>query len=71
VGSNCLKQGIAAIKAGEMYSTGIQVPSRTGEKAAELIADHFNGKKLKKHEILPVETVTKANVEKWEGPCSY
>jgi len=71
VGSNCLKQGIAAIKAGEMYSTGIQVPSRTGEKAAELIADHFNGKKLKKHEILPVETVTKANLEKWETPCTY
>jgi ABC-type sugar transport system substrate-binding protein len=71
VGSNCLKQGIAGIKAGEQYSTGIQVPSRTGTKAAELIADHFNGKKLNKAEILPVETVTKANIDKWEALCTY
>lgn len=71
VGSNCLKQGIAGIKAGEQYSTGTQVPTRTGNRAAELIADHFNGKTLAKKEILPVETVTKANVEKWEAACTY
>jgi ABC-type sugar transport system substrate-binding protein len=71
VGSNCLKQGIAGIKAGEQYSTGTQVPTRTGLKAAELVADHFNGKKLPKHEILPVETITKANVAKWEDACTF
>jgi len=71
VGSNCLKQGIAGIKAGEQYSTGTQIPTRTGNRAAELIADHFNGKTLNKKEILPVETVTKANVEKWEAACTY
>src|SRR5215813_6923178 len=71
VGSNCLKQGIAGIKAGEQYSTGTQVPTRTGLKAAEMIADHFNGKTLPKNEILPVETITKANVDKWEEACSY
>jgi ribose transport system substrate-binding protein len=71
VGSNCLKQGIAAIKAGEQYSTGIQIPSRTGSRAVELIVDHFTGKQLPKHEFLPVETVTKANVDKWEAPCTY
>lgn len=71
VGSNCLKQGIAAIKAGEQYSTGIQIPSRTGSRAVELIVDHFNGKQVPKHEFLPVETVTKANVDKWEAPCTY
>ena len=71
VGSNCLKQGIAGIKAGEQYSTGTQVPTRTGLKAAEMIADHFNGKTLPKKEILPVETITKANVDKWEEACSY
>jgi ribose transport system substrate-binding protein len=71
VGSNCLKQGIAGIKAGEQYSTGTQVPARTGLKAAEMIADHFNGKTLPKNEILPVETITKTNVDKWEGACSY
>jgi ABC-type sugar transport system substrate-binding protein len=71
VGSNCLKQGIAGIKAGEQYSTGTQIPTRTGNRAAELINDHFNGKTLKKNEILPVETVTKANVAKWEEACTY
>jgi ABC-type sugar transport system substrate-binding protein len=71
VGSNCLKQGIAGIKAGEQYSTGTQIPTRTGNRAAELIADHFNGKTLKKNEILPVETVTKANLAKWEEACTY
>ncbi|HEY1364723.1 MAG TPA: sugar ABC transporter substrate-binding protein [Xanthobacteraceae bacterium] len=71
VGSNCLKQGIAAIKAGEQYSTGTQVPTRTGLKAADMIADYFNGKSLPKKEILPVETVTRANVDKWEEACSY
>jgi ABC-type sugar transport system substrate-binding protein len=71
VGSNCLKQGIAGIRAGEQYSTGVQVPARTGTKAAEMIADHFNGKALPKNEILPVETITKANIAKWEEACSY
>lgn len=71
VGSNCLKQGIAAIRAGEQYSTGVQVPGRTGIKAAEMIADHFNGKSLPKQEILPIETITKANVDKWDEACSY
>ena len=28
-------------------------------------------KTLPKNEILPVETITKANVEKWEEACSY
>jgi ribose transport system substrate-binding protein len=71
VGSNCLKQGIAGIKAGDQYSTATQIPTRTGNRAAELINDHFNGKTLKKKEILPVETVTKANVDKWEEACTY
>jgi ribose transport system substrate-binding protein len=71
VGSNCLKQGIAGIKSGDQYSTGVQVPARTGIKAAEMIADHFNGKALPKKVILPVETITKANLAKWEEPCSY
>jgi ribose transport system substrate-binding protein len=71
VGSNCLKQGIAGIKAGDQYSTATQIPTRTGNRAAELINDHFNGKTLQKKEILPVETVTKANVGKWEDACTY
>jgi ribose transport system substrate-binding protein len=71
VGSNCLKQGITGIKAGEQYSTGTQIPTRTGLKAAEMIADYFDCKMLPKNEILPVETITKANVAQWEEACSY
>lgn len=71
VGSNCLKQGIMGIKAGDQYSTGTQIPTRTGNRAAELVADHFNGKKLNKVEILPVETITKANVDQWEAVCTF
>ena len=69
VGSNCLPQGIAMIKAGKQYSTGTQLPTRTGNRSAEMVADYFNGKTLPKHEILPVELVTRANVEKWRKPA--
>jgi ABC-type sugar transport system substrate-binding protein len=71
VGSNCVRQGIEMIKAGKQYSTGVQVPARTGERSAELAADYFNGKSVPKEVILPIELVTKANVEKWEKPCSF
>ena len=71
VGSNCLRQGIEMIKAGKQYSTSIQIPSRTGERAAELAADHFNGNAIPKEVLLPVELITKTNLEKWEKPCSY
>ena len=71
IGSNCMRMGIANIKAGKQYSTGTQVPTRTGIRAAELIADYFSGKQLPKFEYLPVEMITKANVEKWESPCTF
>ncbi len=71
VGSNCLKQGIEMIKAGKMYSTGIQIPTRTGARAAELAVEFFEGKTLPKQNLLPVELVTKDNLAKWEQPCSY
>lgn len=71
VGSNCLKLGIAMIKAGKMYATASQIPTRSGKRAAELIADYFNGKSLPKFEYLPVEAITKENLDKWEGPCTF
>ena len=71
VGSNCLKSGIAMIKAGKQYSTGTQIPTRTGVRSAEIIADYFNGKKLPKNIILPVETISRDNVSKWEAACTF
>lgn len=71
LGSNCLKTGIAMIKAGKQYSTGTQIPTRTGVRSAEIIADHFNGKQLPKTIILPVETISRDNVAKWEAACTF
>jgi ABC-type sugar transport system substrate-binding protein len=71
LGGNCLRDGIAMIKAGKEYSTGLQVPERTGIGTADLIEAYFAGKPVPKMNYLPVETITKANLAKWEGPCSY
>lgn len=71
VGSNCIKPTASLIRAGKLYSSGSQVPTRTGVLSAELIADHFNGKPTPKHVFQPIEAITKDNVDKWEKPCSF
>jgi ribose transport system substrate-binding protein len=71
LGSNCLKTGVAMIKAGKQYSTGTQIPTRTGVRSAEAIADYFNGKQLPKNIILPVETIDRGNIAKWEAACTF
>lgn len=71
VGSNCLKPTVGLIKAGKLYSSGTQLPIRTGRHAAELIAAHFNGKKLDKTIIQPVEAITRDNIDKWATACTF
>ena len=71
LGSNCLKSGIAMIKAGKQYSTGTQVPTRTGVRTAEVTADYFNDQRLPKYIFLPVETISRDNVSKWEAACTF
>ena len=71
VGGNCLKEGIDAIKAGQMYATLTQIPTDVGHLAADAVNDYFAGKKLPKNDLLPVEMITKANVDKWQAPCTY
>lgn len=71
VSSNCMKPGIDYIKAGKQYSTATQMPTRTGTAAANLVADYFNGKQLKKHNILSMELITRDNVAKFEKPCTF
>jgi len=71
VGSNCLKPTVGLIKSGKLYSSATQLPVRTGRHAAELIADHFNGKKLDKTIIQPVEAITKDNIDKWADACTF
>ena len=40
-------------------------------RSAEVIADYFNGKQLAKNIILPVETISRENLEKWEAACTF
>jgi ABC-type sugar transport system substrate-binding protein len=71
VGGNCLKEGLDAIKAGKMQGTITQIPTELGVRAADVVDEYFGGRKLPKEELLPITTVTKANVAQWEGPCTY
>jgi ribose transport system substrate-binding protein len=71
VGGNCLKEGIDAIKAGQMFATVSQIPSDVGKLAADAVNDYFAGKTLPKNDLLPVEMITKANVAQWQAPCTY
>jgi ribose transport system substrate-binding protein len=71
VGGNCLKEGMESIKAGKMHSTISQIPTDLGVRAADVINDHFAGTKLPKNVLLPLSTVTKANVAEWEQRCAY
>jgi ABC-type sugar transport system substrate-binding protein len=71
VGGNCLKEGLDAIKADKMQATVTQIPTDLGVRAADAINAHFEGKKLPKEDLLPLATVSKANVAQWEAPCTY
>jgi ABC-type sugar transport system substrate-binding protein len=71
VGGSCQKQGIEDIKAGTIYATFNQVPGTEGETAVQVAADYFNGKMPPRAIYIPVEAVTKANLDKWAAPCSY
>ncbi len=71
VGGNCLKEGIDAIKAGQMYATISQIPTDLGRKEADAVNDYFAGKTLPKNDLLPVELITKANVDQWQARCTY
>jgi ABC-type sugar transport system substrate-binding protein len=71
VGGNCLKEGMDNIRSGKMHSTITQLPTELGTLAADVVNDHFAKKQLPKNVLQPLETITKANVTKWEGPCTY
>jgi ribose transport system substrate-binding protein len=71
VSSNCGPQGIQAIKDGKLYSTATQIPTLLGERAAEAAADYFSGKTLPKIVRLPIEPITRTNVDKWAVQCTF
>ncbi len=71
VSSNCMKPGIDFIKAGKMFSTATQMPTRSGTRSAEAVAAYFNGEKLEKNIILSMELITRENVDKFAKPCTF
>jgi ribose transport system substrate-binding protein len=71
VGGNCLKEGMDNLKTGKMHSTVTQLPNELGTLAADVVNDYFAKKQLPKNVLQPLETITKANVTKWEASCTY
>ncbi len=56
-------EGIAAIKAGKLYSTSAQFPREIGRIAAEKFYEHVEGKPIEKDVKVPVELITKENAD--------
>jgi ribose transport system substrate-binding protein len=54
--------GIAAIKAGKLYSTSAQFPREIGRIAAQRVYDHLDGEAVEKNLKVPVELITPENV---------
>ncbi|MGH6878501.1 MAG: sugar ABC transporter substrate-binding protein [Rhizomicrobium sp.] len=71
VSSGCMKFGLDPIRKGEQYATMAVLPTRTGKVTAQVLADYFKGKSLPKRTLLPVEEITKANVEQYAKACTY
>ena len=69
--NGALRDGVAAIKAGTLFSTASQVPTTAGKRAAEAANDYFNGKTLPPQIIIPVDLINKDNIDKWADLCSF
>ncbi|HPO16067.1 MAG TPA: sugar ABC transporter substrate-binding protein [Candidatus Hydrogenedentes bacterium] len=56
-------EGVAAIKAGKLYSSSAQFPREMGRVAAQKIYDHLDGKPVEKNVKIRVELITKENAD--------
>jgi ABC-type sugar transport system substrate-binding protein len=71
VGGNCMAPGIADIDQGKMYGTTSMLPSRLGKETAQTVEKILAGTEVPKRQTLPIEVITKANVEKYRAGCTY
>lgn len=55
----------ALIKEGMMQASAAQFPTEIGKKAADAIYDLLNGREVEKKVLVPVELITRDNVEKF------
>lgn len=71
VGGNCMAPGIADIDQGKMYGTTSMVPSKLGTETAQTVLKILSGAEVPKKQTLPIEIITKANIEKYRADCSF
>ncbi|MEW4565902.1 substrate-binding domain-containing protein [Bremerella sp. JC770] len=55
-------EGIAAVKAGKLYSTAVQFPREIGRIAAQRFYEHSSGETVEKEIRVPLELITVDNV---------
>jgi ABC-type sugar transport system substrate-binding protein len=51
------------LKSGQIVATGMQQPYLMGEKSAEALFDHLNGKTPEKEILVPILGVTSENID--------
>lgn len=71
VTSDCLRFGMDNIAAGLQYSDQTVMPTRTGRAAADVIAAHLDGKKVEQQNYLPVQPITKADLDQFRAACTF
>lgn len=71
VGGNCQSPGIKNIQSGRMAATVLMVPAAEANLASQKVQEFFDGKSLEKKIFVEHEIITKANVGKFAGICSY
>jgi ribose transport system substrate-binding protein len=71
VGGNCMAPGMAGIDRGKIQATTSMLPKKMGEIAAKTSADILAGKQITKDYTLPIEVITKKNIEKFRADCTF
>ena len=71
VGGNCMAPGIKDIDQGKMQATTSMLPSRIGRVAAQTAEKILAGQPFTKDQPLPIEIITKANIEKYRAGCTF
>ena len=67
IGVGASKDGLAAIKSGEMFGTILQSPDEEGSKSVQALYDTMNGQKLDSWIKLACDKITIENVDNYKG----
>lgn len=72
-GSNCAPTGVSAIRAGKVYGGATQAPAVEARQYMPYITKVLDGKNLSAQGSIsvPVARITRANLKKYAGVCTY